>query len=281
MARRTAHVSDHEQLVLISSVEARDERRRQKLGEVALPTQPLRGKRRISAFEYRTPSRREPLPFNTVQRLGKALKDEPILVDELTKYYNPRPFPSDIEAYVNGAVKRNSQKGSSSHEWKEIFKNKRRAFEHAADQLQRVVRTQKDNAIINRAALANVQRSIHEEKPVHPIAGKYAAAAIEDFGICLRERYELADSIDKKSDLPTYFEELGLYAADNPEELRNHYDVLRLVRLEQAKREAHWTALHEVVVDEFDDRRTQADRVNDDNTAALLASFEAEPKYLV
>lgn len=266
-------VSDQEQLELISSAEARDNRRQKKLGATAIPKLPLRGKQRVSAFEYRKPTQPEQLPFETAQALGRALVDQPILVDEITKYLNPKPNEDSIVTYVNGAVRRNQQTAVDLDDKREINKAKRRAFFHAADSLRRDTRTKKDDARISRAAIASVYVSITNGERINTSAAHYASAAIEDFGICLRQRTDLTDVIDHQRDLPTYFEQVGVYTVSDPEELRNHSFVLRLVQLEQVKREAHWGELNDAVAEAFNYKNTRHDIENNQKTEDLIASF--------
>lgn len=254
--------------LFIDDPELLRDRRADKLGLLPVPTKPLRGKRRVSS-EFANPNV-EPtlLPNSVVIRLGKLLKGERPLADEITKYGAPNPDPKAIGAYVMGANGRNRLTGRTAEERAILF----RQTQHVADKLQRELRTKVDTARIYRGALSSIRTSVEAQAELNPVAALYASAALEDFGICLRERPDVIARTGFTGDIAGTIEHMGVYAIEHPEYLGRQPDTLKLVQIEQAKREDFWGERLDVST-AMRDRSTAEDREAHEAVNLLIASF--------
>jgi len=257
--------------------ETRERRRAKKLAAIAVPKPPIRGKRRLPGIGASPEAKPQPVGKEAIVRLGKVLKHEEPLLDEITKYGRPHPDPDIIRRYVRGGNRRWLEAPKTVEERQAAF----RQTMHIEDTFQRNTRVKGNAARINRAALSSIQTSVREELPFNDTAAHYAAAAIEDFGICLREFPDIVERAGSGDELPATIEHVGVYASEHPEIFREEPTLLRLVQIEQAKREEGWEALLDTTLrmQGYGDRSTQADRQAEANVQELIASFgvHAEP----
>jgi hypothetical protein len=134
-----------------------------------------------------------------------------------------------------------------------------RQTQHIADQLHHVARTQLQLASIRRAALSAAQRSFRTVRPLSDEAALWAAEAIEDFGQCLKARPDITDRLGYDKDIATEITHVGLYGSYEPHSVLANGDLLRLVQIEQAKREEFWGARYDGYVEVDRDRTTVVD----------------------
>jgi len=249
----------------------RDERRNKKLGRLPLKfTNPLRGKKRISSVELPL-TRPNKITDESIMELSQKL--ERPLTDNITRYYNIRTA-ADLDRYVSTGNKYISS-GTTPEEKQASRAKKIRQTQHTADLVQRDLRTKLRAAEIYDAALASVKLSIESSTPMNPTASRYVAAAIEDYGICLRGSTDVLDTIPNGSRLPHDFELLGVYAVDEPIVLVEQPLVLELVQLEQVKRIDLWRIPYNISFSQSD-RRTVADKQNDIEVEELILSFNSD-----
>lgn len=269
--------STEEMRAFTKDSEVRERRRAKKLAAIAVPKPPIRGKRRLPGIGASPEAKPQPVGEEAIVRLGKVLKHEEPLVDEITKYGRPDPDPDIISRYVRGGNRRWLEAPKTVEERQAAF----RQTMHIEDTFQRNTRAKGSTARINRAALSSVQASVREGIPFNAEAARYAAAAIEDFGICLREYPDVVARVGSGDELPATIEHVGVYASEHPEIFYEEPMLLRLVQIEQAKREEGWEAILDTTLrmQGYGDRSTQADREAEANVQELIASFgvHAEP----
>lgn len=270
----TDHLSLEQEGELFSSPDARDARRQTQLSALAINFwDKPRGKRRPTLVEAPT-SKPDRMPNHSIVQLGKLLKLEktPVL-DKITEFPTPTPRTWDaVERYIMGANTRVIEKGENVEERRAIRSGLRRQTQHVADKVQRDFRTGWQIARLRRAALSSVQDSVRNNSPILTEASLIASDAIEDLGVTLRD-HPVTKKMPETTNMPIALEHLGVYAVDDPEVLREQPLVLRLVQIEQAKREEFWGEYYYLTLENDRDRRTVADKEQDQAIGDLIGRF--------
>ena len=268
MSKAEALPPEELQLFIVSP-DFRQKRAADKLARLPVPQPPIRGRRRLPGIGASPEVKPRPITEEAIVRLGKVLRHEDPLVDDITRYGRPKPDPKAIGRYVMGGNRRWKQSPQNADERQAAL----RQTMNIADSFQRNTRVKLDAARIYRAALSSVQASAKEGLPFNESAVNYASAAIEDFGVCLRGYPDIVKRAGSGEELPGAIEHIGVYAYEHPEILYEYPTVMRLVQIEQAKRQAGWQDLFDASMVELGDRSTQEDHQAEVYVDQLIVSF--------
>jgi hypothetical protein len=261
---------------LMGSVEARSERRAQKLA--ALPIfigRALRGYTREGGNAALPPYN---IPENLIIDLGKRLDGGPILRDKFTEKLPVLKSKDQYERYVTGGNKHNRRKETDPEEKHQARIARIRQTQHVSDRLHEETWKQWQLARLFKASVMHVKLSLQTGQPPRQDALVTAAAALEDFGYCL-EGEERLKTLHNGGILPGRIKQAGIYGATHPESLQAQPPTLfLLVQREQERREELWGDNLDMYEqhDWGGKRRTRADLRDEAANDELITGWQVE-----
>lgn len=250
--------------ILEVSPEARAMRVAQRIADVAMPVSKKaisNSRRRSSPMDGNRllPPTPEVIPSETINALGRHLRDKQPLFDKFTKGFRVKPNKENIEAYINGGVRKAGPKPDPAQT--EIlhgyYADRRRQALQVGDKLQREVFANRNTARLRRHALMTTRFLSSHDVPLDSAAATIATDAIVDFGHALNANVEDTLQPLHNEDLGYQIIVIGSVAEYDPTLLTDNPELLRLVQLEQKAREEYWGKLFDATVPVLGDRLTK------------------------
>lgn len=248
-----------EQLELLGSFEAIDERRAARLGE--LPVYfggPIAGRRREEiASPDHLPFTVEVVDESVLRRLDATLvqHSEP-LFDKFTDHYRVEPTKEAYDLYFTRRKVSQDPRQTRLREEAEAARAARRLtpegrqadtraaqrqFYHKKDLLQRSISDDLDTANLRRWSLKVVRYQLsHGITELDASATTVVCDALQDFADCLGQYPQIQREVGDES-LSFKIRHIGEQAGNKTELLHQNQQLLRLVQREQARRVGFWS----------------------------------------
>lgn len=259
-------VSPEQQRLLLTSPEAMDERKARDLGKLAVfPHRKLQGRRRVAernpgSFDFKlSPT----IPAEQIVKLGKALGGKQPVLGKFNRANALRDVSMEgLEKFVHGGSNRNERRPidpNNEREKRIIRNNRRRQPEKLRTYFQRDTFEKYKTAQLSRASLDLVRKQLRRGLELDAVAVVWATQAIIDFGASLDEGEQGKEILRGVRDesLGMKIRHVGELASEDTSVLGQNPELLRLVQLEQASREAFWGERYQLSTEVIDrDRLT-------------------------
>jgi hypothetical protein len=277
MTAYTPDVTPAEHKEYMASVDARERRQAAIVGEIPVFIgRVLRGRMREDVAPLVAPT---PLPHDMLYSFGKRFAHDGVVhLDQFTKSIPTFRTREDYQRYVLGAGRRNQRIQNDPDNRAQAVAAKQRQAMHVADKVNKQVWTQRELAGVFGAALHHTRLSVAHRTTPDETALRFSASAIEDLGFSLEESMA-ARRIKDGGRFARSLQQIGQYAAAQPESLLVHDPLLFLVaEREQERRADHWGNL--LAQYERPDwggmRRTETQFADEAANQALIAGFQVE-----
>lgn len=271
-----------EAATMLTSAEARDVRRRQRMGYLKIgPDFMKRGRRRADVSHDLFSDLEPVIDDDVIVALGRRIRPAQPLFDQFTKGHHVEPTKQAIEEYATGGNRAthrvNRRKKDADPGFRPVVDNEkmRRQSMHIADQLQRNLLVDRDMAALRHSAVWAVRRAIEDGAPIDSQAANFTADAIQDFGYALWENASKPGGNFNDTELGVRIVKVGLAAEDDSTVFAKNRNLLKLVQIEQTARRNYWSERFDASVRYTGDRLPADIKSGEEETQAEIARLNA------